>query len=121
VWRLCHETIYQGLYHGGKGGLSRTLNTKLRTGRLLRKRRRHPVARSPRFLAAGKLIDQRPVVVEHRTRIGDWEGDLIVGRMSRSAIGTLVDLISRLLATANAQEVDLPERSTPDPANMHQR
>ncbi|WP_233517893.1 IS30 family transposase [Geodermatophilus marinus] len=23
--------------------------------------------------------------------MGDWEGDLIVGRMSRSAIGTLVD------------------------------
>jgi IS30 family transposase len=25
AWHLCHETIYQGLYHGGKGGLSRTL------------------------------------------------------------------------------------------------
>ncbi|MBW0089278.1 IS30 family transposase [Pseudonocardia sp. KRD-184] len=22
-WHLCHETIHQGLYHGGKGGLSR--------------------------------------------------------------------------------------------------
>jgi IS30 family transposase len=30
-------------------------------------------------------------VVEERGRIGDWEGDLIVGRSSRSAIGTLVD------------------------------
>jgi IS30 family transposase len=30
-------------------------------------------------------------VVEERTRIGDWEGDLIVGRFNRSAIGTLVD------------------------------
>jgi IS30 family transposase len=30
-------------------------------------------------------------VVEQRSRIGDWEGDLIVGRMSRSAIETLVD------------------------------
>ena len=27
--------------------------------------------------------------------LGDWEGDLIVGRMSRSAIGTLVDRASR--------------------------
>jgi IS30 family transposase len=90
-WHLCHETIYQALYHGGKGGLSRTLTKKLRTGRPLRKRRRSPAARTPRFVAAGRLIDQRPVVVEQRTRIGDWEGDLIVGRMSRSTIGTLVD------------------------------
>jgi IS30 family transposase len=22
-WHVCHETIYQALYHGGKGGLSR--------------------------------------------------------------------------------------------------
>ena len=88
---LCHETIYQALYHGGKGGLSRTLTRKLRTGRPLRKARRSPVARTPRFVAPGRLIDERPAVVEHRTRIGDWEGDLIVGRASRSAIGTLVD------------------------------
>jgi IS30 family transposase len=33
----------------------------------------------------------RPPVVELRSRVGDWEGDLIVGRMSKSAIGTLVD------------------------------
>jgi transposase, IS30 family len=39
-WHLCHETIYQGLYHGGKGGLSRELTRRLRTGRPLRKRRR---------------------------------------------------------------------------------
>jgi IS30 family transposase len=90
-WHLCHETIYQALYHGGKGGLSRTLTKKLRTGRPLRKRRRSPMARTPRFVAPGRLIHARPAVVEERARIGDWEGDLIVGRASRSAIGTLVD------------------------------
>lgn len=39
-WHLCHETIYQALYQGGKGGLSRQLTRRLRTGRPLRKRRR---------------------------------------------------------------------------------
>jgi IS30 family transposase len=35
--------------------------------------------------------------VAERSRIGDREGDLIVGRMSQSAIGTLVDRRSRYL------------------------
>ncbi|MGK5169480.1 IS30 family transposase [Geodermatophilus sp. CPCC 205761] len=97
AWHLCHETIYQALFHGGKGGLSRTLTRKLRTGRPLRKRRRSSTARTPRFLAPAQLIDRRPAVVEARTRVGDWEGDLIVGRMSRSAIGTLVDRLTGYL------------------------
>jgi IS30 family transposase len=41
------------------------------------------------------LIDVRSLIVETRSRIGDWEGDLIVGRASRSAIGTLMDRTSR--------------------------
>ena len=94
-WHVCHETIYQALYHGGQRGLSRQLTAKLRTGRPLRKRRRRSDERSPRFVAPALLIDQRPDVVEQRTRIGDWEGDLITGRVNRSAIGTLVDRTSR--------------------------
>ena len=35
------------------------------------------------------------MIVNERGRVGDWEGDLIVGRSSRSAIGTLVDRASR--------------------------
>jgi IS30 family transposase len=90
-WHLCHETIYQALYHGGKGGLSRTLTRKLRTGRPLRKRRRRPDVRETRYVSPGKLIDARPAVVLERARVGDWEGDLILGTRSQSAIGTLVD------------------------------
>jgi IS30 family transposase len=90
-WHLCHETIYQALHHGGKGGLSRTLTRRLRTGRPLRKRRRRPDVRETRYVIPGKLIDARPAIVLERARIGDWEGDLIVGSRSQSAIGTLVD------------------------------
>ena len=97
AWHVCHETIYQALYHGGKGGLSRQLTKKLRTGRPLRKRRRRPDRRQTRFTTPAVLIDLRPEQALQRQRIGDWEGDLIIGRSSRSAIGTLVDRSSRYL------------------------
>ena len=94
-WHICHETIYQALYLGRKGGLSRALTAKLRTGRPLRRRRRRADQRTTRFIAPALLIASRPPIVNTRTRIGDWEGDLIVGRHSRSAIGTLVCRTSR--------------------------
>ena len=94
-WHVCHETIYQALDHGGKGGLSRTLTSQLRTGRPLRKHARRADQRAVRFIAPALLLEHRPPVVEGRTRIDDWEGDLIVGSGSRSAIGTLVDWTSR--------------------------
>jgi len=94
-WHVCHETIYQALYLGGRGGLRRQLTKRLRTGRPLRKRRRRADRRQTRFVTPGRLIDQRPGIVLRRERIGDWEGDLIVGRGNRSAIATLVDRHSR--------------------------
>jgi len=94
-WHVCHETIYQALYHGGKGGLSRKLTARLRTGRPLRKRRRQPCERQIRFIAPALLIEHRPAAALGRTRIGDWEGGLITGRMNQSAIATLVDRTSR--------------------------
>ncbi|MER5200758.1 IS30 family transposase [Streptomyces sp. NPDC002755] len=101
---LCHETIYRALYPGAKGGLSRTLTRKLRTGRPLRKKRCRPDQRMPRFVAPAVLIDRRPPVIELRERLGDWEGDLVVGARSQSAVATLVDRRTRYLRL-----VPLPE------------
>ena len=96
-WQVCHETIYHAIYYGGTSGLNRALSKRLRTGRPLRRRRRRTDVRTPRFVAPGQLIHTRPAIVETRTRIGDWEEDLIVGRSSRSAIATLVDRTSRFV------------------------
>lgn len=71
-WHVCHETIYQALYHGGKGGLSRQLTRKLRTDRPMRKHRRKPGQRRARFTVPIVLIDHRPAAAAGRTRIGDW-------------------------------------------------
>ncbi|MFI9616916.1 IS30 family transposase [Streptomyces sp. NPDC052023] len=94
---LCHESIYRALYQGAKGGLNRTLTRKLRTGRPLRKQRRRPDQRMPRFVAPAVLIDHRPSVIDRRERLGDWEGDLVVGVRSQSAVATLVDRRTRYL------------------------
>jgi IS30 family transposase len=94
-WHLCHETIYQAVYNPTRGGLSRQFTKKLRTGRPLRRRRRRRNERAVRFVAPAKLIVHRPSVVSGRLRVGDWEGDLIMGRGNRSAIGTLVERHSR--------------------------
>ena len=93
-WHVCPETIYQALYLPGRNGLNRTLVRKLRTGRPMRKRRRRADRRRVRF-ADAESIAARPVDIASRDKPGHWEGDLIVGRNNRSAIGTLVERHSR--------------------------
>jgi transposase, IS30 family len=91
------ETIYRTLFVQGRGALRRELASCLRSGRAQR-RSRLRVARS----GAGRLremvlISERPAEVEDRAVPGHWEGDLLVGREARSAIGTLVERKTRFV------------------------
>ena len=89
--RVSHETIYRSLYVQGRGELRRELARHLRTGRALRKARRHPGERNGR-IPDMVSIRERPAEVEDRAVPGHWEGDLILGsQASGSAIGTLVE------------------------------
>jgi len=36
-------------------------------------------------------IDERPSVVDAKTRLGDWEGDLVIGKNHRGALVTLAE------------------------------
>lgn len=90
--RVCAETIYQALFGGSLG----VKEGKLRTGRCRRKRHRRGVA-SPNKIKNMKTLDQRPAEVADRKVAGHWEGDLIIGRHMYSAIGTLVERVSRFV------------------------
>jgi transposase, IS30 family len=85
---LHHETVYQWIYADkAKGG---DLYSHLRiASKPYRKRYGH-------YDRRGKLrnrvdIDERPNIVDRRTRIGDWEGDTIIGKGRKSALLTMVE------------------------------
>ena len=67
-------------------------------------RRRSARSRRPCFGAYSRMIDERPAVVLTPQRIGDFEGDLILGRHGLSAIGTLVDRATRYVRLVHVPE-----------------
>ena len=85
--RLSHEWIYHYVYQDqAKGG---DLYRHLRCQKQRKKR-------YGRYQRRGALvntvsIDERPAIVERKTRIGDWEVDTVIGKNHQQALVTLTE------------------------------
>jgi IS30 family transposase len=86
------RNIYRGLFAGVLG----TRTATLRTGRARRKPQRRGVA-APNKIKNMRLLNRRPAEATARCVAGHWEGDLIIGARMNSAIGTLVNRVTRFV------------------------
>lgn len=93
--RVSHETIYRTLFVQGRGTLRKELTACLRSGRAQRRPRLRLERSGAGRLRDVVLISERPAEVEDRAVPGHWEGDLLIGKEGRSAIGVLVERSSR--------------------------
>ena len=112
MMRVSHETIYQALYVQGRGELRRELARCLRTG----------PGQAPPPRPRGRaghikdmvMISERPAEAGDRAVPGHWEGDLIIGKDCKSAVGTLVERTTRyvmLLHLPDGRDAHLVEQA----------
>jgi len=97
VMRLSPERIYQYIYTDKKrgGALYRYLRQchKKRRKRLNDRRRRGPIQNRV-------FLDHRPPEVLRQERVGDWEGDTLVGGNHKAGLGVCVERKTLLLTAA---------------------
>lgn len=97
---LSHETIYQRILINKKAGGA--LYKHLRCQKLRRKR--YGASRRPPAILDRIGIENRPAIVDTRKRIGDWEGDTIIGAGCNSgAIVSSVERLSRFTILAKVE------------------
>lgn len=105
--RISHEWIYQYIYHDKHGGghLHRHL-------RCQKPRRKRYGSHDRRGRIRNRIsIDERPAIVEQRSRLGDWEIDTIIGAKRSGALISLTERRSRYVLIAK-----LPDRSADEVA-----
>jgi IS30 family transposase len=110
--QISHEAIYQYIYaqvHRSGRGDVRPGHVDLR--RYLKRRHKARAKQGFRKGArvlrpSGPSIDIRPVVVDRRTRLGDWESDTVESCLHRPGINTLVERKSGLLCITKLRSKD---------------
>jgi IS30 family transposase len=109
---ISHESIYQYIYADKRAG-----GALYKHLRCQKKRRKRLGGQDRR----GKITDQvsieeRPEIVDQRSRLGDWEVDLIFGKGRQGAVVTLTERKSRftLIRKAASKSADLVAQTVVD-------
>ena len=85
--KVSHEWIYQHIYADKQAGGD--LHTHLRCQKQRKKRYGSNDRRGKIPNRMG--IEKRPAIVDEKSRIGDWEGDTIIGKGHKGAVVSLVE------------------------------
>lgn len=89
---ISHETIYTRIYADKAAG--GYFYKYLRCQK--KRRKRYGSARNRRGCIPNRVgIERRPYIVDLKIRVGDWEGDTIIGANKKQAIVSLVDRRTR--------------------------
>jgi IS30 family transposase len=108
--RVSHERIYQHIWQNKKHGGVLYRNLRIAGGKKHRKRYGKKDWR-------GKIpnrvdIDQRPAIVANKTRVGDWEADLVSGVHHRGFLVTLVERKSKFTLIGHVKQKTADEVTT---------
>jgi IS30 family transposase len=96
---ICHETIYTFIYKNRPDLIKYLRHQK---SKYRKKRGSHARIAFSRSIKI-KRIEERPEIVETRERLGDWEGDTVVGKEKKQRILTYVE---RKSGYAMAEKLD---------------
>lgn len=88
---ISHEWIYQYIYQDKRNG--GCLHEHLRCQK--KRRKRYGSYNRGGQIINRVSIDERPAIVDTRSRIGDWELDTIVGKAHKQAVVTLTERKTR--------------------------
>jgi len=106
---ISHEWIYLHIYRDKQQGGD--LHQHLRCQKKRRKRYGHRDRRGRIPDRVG--IEERPTVVSQKSRVGDWEGDTLIGKDHRGVVATLVERKTKftVLAAPKNKQAQLVRKS----------
>lgn len=104
-YRISTTTIYRAIYRGffeRRGNSVKDRSAKKNLRHQGRRRRRKGEKKSN--IGISHRIAERPKEVADRKTIGDWEGDLVIGKAGSACLLTMTERVSRYLLTGKLKK-----------------